>query len=119
MVCHLHWVRSVIGSDAPGCVNLTRSYRAFMTPGFNAIIVPVKDVTAAKALYSSMLGVQPYVDSAFYVGFHVGDQQELGLDPNGHKQGLNAPTAYLDVADIRATISAMTAAGATVQQEPS
>ena len=89
-----------------------------MSSGFSLVVVPVSDAAAAKAVYSAMLGAEPYVEAPYYVGFKVGDQ-ELGLDPNGHKQGSNAPLAYLEVTDIHATVAAMTAAGATVQRPPS
>lgn len=50
-----------------------------MTEGLNTIIVPVRDLPEAKALYGELLGVQPYADEP-YVGFKV-DGQQLGLDP--------------------------------------
>jgi len=59
----------------------------FVNQGIRTIIYPVEDLGSAKALYSKLSGVEPYVDEAYYVGFRVGDQ-EIGLDPNGHKQGM-------------------------------
>jgi extradiol dioxygenase family protein len=50
-------------------------------------IYPVKDLAQAKTLYGKLLGVAPYMDEACYVGFRVGDQ-EVGLDPRGHSQGM-------------------------------
>ena len=41
--------------------------------GIKIVIYPVKDVARAKALYSELLGVEPYVDEAYYVGFRIGD----------------------------------------------
>jgi predicted enzyme related to lactoylglutathione lyase len=80
------------------------------------VIYPVRDVARAKALYSKLLGVEPYVDQAYYVGFRVGDQ-ELGLDPNGHNQGMTGPVGYWEVDDIRKSLQALLDAGAQTQQD--
>ncbi len=53
-----------------------------MILGLRTSIYPVNDITAAKAWYSAVLGVAPYFDEAFYVGFAVGGF-ELGLIPDG------------------------------------
>jgi predicted enzyme related to lactoylglutathione lyase len=84
-----------------------------MTRGVKTIIYPVKDVAQAKLRFSKLLGVEPYVDGPYYVGFRVGDQ-EIGLDPNGHRQGL---TGYWHVDDIKESYQALVAAGAQAQQE--
>jgi hypothetical protein len=52
----------------------------FMNQGVKVFICRVKDIAQAKTLYSKLLGIEPYTDEAYYVGFKVGDQ-ELGLDP--------------------------------------
>jgi predicted enzyme related to lactoylglutathione lyase len=77
---------------------------------------PVKDIAQAKVLYSQLLGVEPYMDEAYYVGFRVGDQ-EIGLDPNGHKQGMVGPVGYFHVSDIKNSLQSLLDAGAQVQQE--
>ena len=64
----------------------------FMNQGTRTVINPVKDIAQAKSLFSKLLGMEPYAEGAHYVGFKVGDQ-EIGLDPNGHKQGV---TSYGD-----------------------
>ena len=87
-----------------------------MTSGIRTIIYPVKDLAKAKTLYSELLGVEPYADEAYYVGFRVGDQ-ELGLDPHGHSQGMTGPVGYCNVDDIRSTLKALLDAGAEAQQE--
>ena len=51
-----------------------------MNQGIKVFICPVKDIARAKTLYSKLLGIEPYTDEAYYVGFKVGDQ-ELGWDP--------------------------------------
>ncbi len=84
-----------------------------MNQGIRTVIYPVKDITQAKALFSKLLGVAPYADAAYYVGFRVGDQ-EIGLDPNGHKHGM---TAYYHVDDIKKGLQLLLDGGAQVQQE--
>ncbi len=83
----------------------------------NAIIYPVRDRARAKELYAAWLGVEPYVDSAYYVGFRVGDH-EVGLDPHGFDQGLTGPVGYIDVSDIEGALSRLEAAGATRKDDP-
>jgi predicted enzyme related to lactoylglutathione lyase len=78
------------------------------------IICPVSDVARATRLYSSLLGVGPYVDTPYYVGFRVGDQ-EVGLDPHGHR-GAGA-VAYYEVADIKQSLQELLDAGAETLQE--
>jgi catechol 2,3-dioxygenase-like lactoylglutathione lyase family enzyme len=63
-----------------------------MTDGIKTVMYPVKDIAQAKKLYSELLGVRPYTDEAYYVGFKVGDQ-EIGLDPNGHNAGMTGLSA--------------------------
>jgi predicted enzyme related to lactoylglutathione lyase len=87
-----------------------------MTSGMRTIIYPMKDLAQAKNLYGKLLGVAPYADEAYYVGFKVGDQ-ELGLDPNGHSQGMTGPIGYWEVDDIKESLELLLDAGAEVQQE--
>lgn len=86
-----------------------------MAQGFSVFVYPVKDLASAKKLYSRLLGVEPYADAAFYVGFKVGDQ-EIGLDPNGHKSGMTGPIGYRDVDDIQSSLQGLLDAGAQVHQ---
>jgi predicted enzyme related to lactoylglutathione lyase len=86
-----------------------------MTSGMTTVISPVKDLAGAKALYAKLLGIEPYMDEPYYVGFRLGDQ-ELGLDPNGHSQGLTGPIGYWEVDDIEATRAELLGAGAEDQQ---
>ena len=39
------------------------------------IVYPVRDLARAKTFYRALLGVDPYVDSPFYVGYRVGEQE--------------------------------------------
>ena len=88
-----------------------------MTTGVTTLLFPVKNLDAAKAIYGALLGVDPIADSPYYVGYTL-DGQNIGLVPNGHDQGMTGPVAYVDVDDIAATLETLTAAGATVTQDP-
>src|SRR2546428_11167898 len=87
-----------------------------MIQGIRLFIYPVKDLAQAKTLYSKLLGIEPYVAGTYYVGFKVGDQ-EIGLDPNGHKQGMTGPIDYWKVKDNKKRLQSLLAAGAKVQQQ--
>lgn len=82
-----------------------------MTSGMKTIIYPVADLETARRLYSQLLGVAPYMDEAYYVGFRVGDQ-DIGLDPYGHRQGLTGPVVYWHVDDIQTCLQQLLDAGA-------
>ncbi len=86
-----------------------------MTSGIRTVIYPVKDLAQAKTLYGKLLGVVPYADEAYYVGFRVGDQ-EVGLDPHGHSQGMTGPVGYWHVDDIKESLKLPLDAGAEAQQ---
>lgn len=75
------------------------------------IVFPVKDLDKAKTLYNTFLGVEPYVDGAYYVGYKVGDQ-EVGLDPNGQNV-----VSYIEVEDIQSSLKELVATGATVHMD--
>jgi len=83
-----------------------------MAKGIKLLVYPVKDIGKAKTFYSKFLGVEPYVDGPFYVGYRVGDL-EVGLDPNS-KVG---PISYTDVVDIKTSLKEMTNAGAEIVQD--
>jgi predicted enzyme related to lactoylglutathione lyase len=80
-----------------------------MNRGVKTIICPVSDMAQAKRLYSALLGVDPYADAPYYVGFRVGDQ-EIGLDPHGHRGSGAVP--YYEVDDIRQSLQQLLEAGA-------
>ena len=87
-----------------------------MFQGIRLFLYHVKDIAQAKTLYSKLLGIEPYADEAYYVGFRVGEQ-EIGLDPNGHRQGMTGPVGYFHVSDIQSSLQALVDAGAHTQQE--
>ncbi|MDG4865129.1 glyoxalase [Streptomyces sp. T-3] len=80
------------------------------------ITYPVKDLDAAKALFGAALGVEPYIDEAYYVAYNA-DGQDIGLDPNGHSKGMTGPVPFWNVDDIHAHLKALVEAGATPVQE--
>lgn len=87
-----------------------------MTDGLKTIVYPVRDVDRAKALFGALLGVEPYADEPYYVGYKDAGQ-DVGLDPNGHKKGMTGPVPYWHVSDIRSTLDALLGAGAEVLQD--
>ena len=87
-----------------------------MNQGIRTVIYPVKDLAQAKTLYRTLLGVEPYADEAYYVGFRVGDQ-EIGLDPHGHNQGMTGSVGYFPVSDIQKSLQSLVDAGAHIIQE--
>jgi predicted enzyme related to lactoylglutathione lyase len=87
-----------------------------MTAGVQTIIYPVKDPKRAKALFSALLGVEPYADEPYYIGFKAAGQ-DVGLDPNGHAQGLTGPVPFWHVDDLRERLAALLEAGAEIVQD--
>ena len=85
-----------------------------MTSGTKTIVYPVTDIAAAKQLYGALFGVVPYADEPYYVGFKV-QGQDVGLDPNGHRNGMSGPVVYWHVEDIDEEIRRLVEAGAETQ----
>lgn len=89
-----------------------------MIQGIKLFVYPVADIAQAKALYGKVLGIEPYADQPYYVGFRLGDV-EIGLDPNGHRKGLTGPIDYWEVDNIKEMLQTFRDAGAQVQDEVS
>ena len=87
-----------------------------MSQGISLVVYPVKDLVRAKAVFGKWLGTEPYADAPYYVGYRVGDQ-EIGLDPNGHAQGMAGPLGYVQVQDIKKSLKELLDAGAKTQQD--
>jgi predicted enzyme related to lactoylglutathione lyase len=85
------------------------------THGIKTVLHPVSDLSAAKPVYTALLGVPPTADASYYVGYEA-EGQHIGLVPNGGPQGMTSPVAYWHVADIEAKLAEVTAAGATVTE---
>lgn len=86
-----------------------------MFKGLRTTIYQVADLDAAKRWYSGILGVAPYFDEAFYVGFNVGGY-ELGLQPDAPASGVENVVAYWGVDDVDAVLAALLAAGAHAKE---
>ncbi|NJD58969.1 MAG: glyoxalase [Anaerolineales bacterium] len=87
-----------------------------MNEGIRTVIYPVKDLNRAKKMFSRLLDTQPYVDEPYYVGYRI-DGQEIGLDPNGDKDGHSGPIDYYHVDDIRKHLQILLDGGSERVQE--
>jgi catechol 2,3-dioxygenase-like lactoylglutathione lyase family enzyme len=77
--------------------------------GLRTVVYPAPDLAASKAFWTATLGVEPYFDQPFYVGYNPGGY-ELGLNPNGDPA--SGPRTYWGVRDIAAAAEHVIAVGA-------
>jgi predicted enzyme related to lactoylglutathione lyase len=82
-----------------------------MAENIKLLVYPAKDLNAGKAFFNKFLGVEPYVDGGYYVGYKL-KELEIGLDPNGQ-----AIIAYVDVQDIRESLQTLLDSGASTYQD--
>ena len=82
--------------------------------GLRTVIYPAPDLAAGKAWFTELLGIEPYFDQPFYVGYQVAGY-ELALDPNADP-ALGAIT-YWGVPSADAALARLHAAGATPNGE--
>ncbi len=75
--------------------------------GLRTQIYHTPDLAKAKAFYQQLLGIEPYFDQPFYVGFNVAGY-ELGLIPDDPVECIG----YWGVAAIDAALSKVLADGA-------
>ncbi len=90
-----------------------------MVLGLRTAIYYVADIKNAKEWYSSILGINPYFDEAFYVGFNVGGY-ELGLHPADTPSSSDkAPgvVAYWGVEDAEASFQRLLELGASKNED--
>ena len=82
--------------------------------GLRTAIYHAPDLEKAKAWYSKSLGIEPYFDQPFYVGFNVGGY-ELGLDPDpsSKSEGAGGVLVYWGVANAEAALKRLISLGAT------
>lgn len=82
--------------------------------GLRTAIYQVSDLEAAKDWYSTVLGMPPYFDQPFYVGFEVGGY-ELGLLPDHDRsqKGTGGTTAYWGVEDAQEAYDRLIQQGAS------
>ena len=81
--------------------------------GLRTVIYPAPDLAAAKSWFAQLLGVEPYFDQPFYVGFDVGGY-ELGLQPDVPAE--EGPTTYWGVANADEALADAISKGATLQR---
>lgn len=85
-----------------------------MFKGLRTTIYQVSDLEKAKAWYAKALGVAPYFDQPFYVGFAVAGF-ELGLQAEAPAaQLVENVVAYWGVDDIEAACDHLLALGASL-----
>ena len=84
-----------------------------MNKGVKTIIYPVKEMSQAKAIFGKLLGVDPYADQPYYIGFKIGDQ-DIGLVPNNPESGM---TAFFHVDDIQNSLQILVDAGGQIIQD--
>ena len=86
--------------------------------GLRTAIYHVDDIDKGKHWYSEVLGVKPYFDEPFYVGFNVAGY-ELGLQPGAGHSGDEADgaVAYWGVENAEAAFKRIVGLGATVHEE--
>lgn len=89
-----------------------------MILGLRSAIYPVasEQLDAARRWYAQALGVAPYFDEPFYVGFNVGGF-ELGLLP-GATPSTDGPQPLWGVADIHAAHARLLELGASALEPP-
>ena len=85
--------------------------------GLRTTVHFVSDLDAAKAWYAKLLGVPPYYDSPYYVGFNVGGF-ELGLHPAEHGKQAGSAVTYWGVPDLDAAWTLLLASGAIAVDAP-
>src|SRR6186713_1240155 len=87
-----------------------------MFQGLRSVIYHAADLAATKEWYAKALGVQPYFDEPFYVGFNIAGY-ELGLNPDHSvaRPGPGGSVAYWRVADIARAVEHFQNAGALLR----
>ena len=95
-----------------------KSKEAHMIKGLRTVKYGVTDLDKGKEWYSEVLGIKPYFDEPFYVGFNV-DGYELGLDPDSSAVGSGdaGVVAYWGVDDIEKEYNRLLSIGAKSHSE--
>jgi len=79
-------------------------------------VYPTADLEAGKKFFTALLGIEPYADMPYYVGYRPGDI-EIGLVPNANAaKGVDGPIAYWSTPTLEASVEELVKAGATVHQ---
>jgi len=92
---------------------------ALKLKGLRTLGYKVGNIDQAKAWYTKILGIEPYFDQPFYVGFNVAGY-ELGLQPvedGNYTTGTNT-TTYWGVDDVQEAWDVLLSNGAIAIEEP-
>jgi catechol 2,3-dioxygenase-like lactoylglutathione lyase family enzyme len=81
--------------------------------GLRTIVYPAPDLAASKAWWTRALGIEPYFDQPFYVGFNPGGY-ELGLNPDADPAA--GPRTFWGVRNIEAAAERLISLGAVVDE---
>ena len=87
-----------------------------MSSGIKTILFPTSNIEATKRRFTKLLGIEPFADEPYYVGFQVGDVQ-IGIDPTGEDRGMTGATPFFEVDDIRAAVDELRASGADLVED--
>lgn len=89
-----------------------------MLLGLRTIVYYVTDIEEAKNWYTKVLGIKPYYDTPYYVGYSVGGY-ELGLHPGkgGSSEKETGSVAYWGVSNIEIAFKHLILMGATPHSE--
>ncbi len=83
-----------------------------MFQGLRTVVYHVADLERAKAWYADVLGIKPYFDEPFYVGFNVGGF-ELGLNPDMENVVRGSSVrAYWGIEDAESSLNRLLQSGA-------
>ena len=85
--------------------------------GLRTAIYHVDNIEKGKAWYTEVLGVKPYFDQPFYVGFNVGGY-ELGLQPDEStaSEKADGAVAYWGVESAEVAVERLIGIGATIHE---
>jgi len=86
--------------------------------GLRTAIYHVNDIEKGKDWYTKVLGVEPYFDQPFYVGYNVGGY-ELGLQPDENPsvgERADGAVAYWGVEDAQAAFRRLIEFGASAHE---
>jgi predicted enzyme related to lactoylglutathione lyase len=89
-----------------------------MFKGLRTVCYTTPDIVKGKEWYSKILGIEPYFDQPYYVGFNVGGY-ELGLIPDGETSaaGSSGVVAFWGVEDVRIAYQRLLELGAKLHEE--
>jgi predicted enzyme related to lactoylglutathione lyase len=85
-----------------------------MIQGLRTAIYPAPDLESGKRFYSRVLGIEPYFDQPFYVGY-AASGFELGLIPDGEPAS-SGVQVFWGTADAAAELERLVSIGAQVHE---